>query len=527
MIDPYISPPADDYSTIDLGDDWSTVEALAAWRREGVGGKVIAVFAEPELAAVYADELGVTAVAWLPLLGQLVAAAMPPRPRAAVAPSPVVVGDGRVARCLVEALVEGWADPGQPLEVHCVGAEPGWAQEASSIVEPQGQLTWSELPTRAVPVVRRILELVAAWSPPARKNGDPTGPTVLVALESATESMSLANSVATAVQGARVGVVVPDATVWPAVDGVAVFDIAQARRAALDLHAAGSTRLSDQLLAEVAWLGAPDSMVTRPKTPIFAEAVYGSDFAPLPFTSQGRLLREQLRAVSAALPEIIRAGCLEPADRARRTEPVILTPAELQSMALEILRALGAEGAGVKDTAIELAYLLPAIASRAGLPLQRPTDYVPLLTYDDVERLAPLVHFAYQDVSAVTGNATASPLAGALWDQLTEFERAGNRAVLVGAAVAHAVLGLDWRSARDSTGLRMTDDQIERLAELEHRRWAVHQRRNGAGSHEWMKPWFGPKETRVSEGAKEYDRHIVRQTILILAGADVEVFVGS
>lgn len=524
MTSPFV-PSTADGSVIDLGDDPATVAALAAWRRERAGEPVVAVFDEPELAAVYSDEPGVTAVAWLPVLGRQVAAAMPPRPKASVAPPPVVVGDGRVARHLVEALIEGWADPGQPLQVHCLGAHADWAQEVDLVVQPRGHLSWSELPARPIPVVRRVHELAAAWRQPARKKADPTGPTVLIALESATETMSVAAAVVSSVPNARVGAIVPDAAQWPSVPGVSVFDIADARRAAADVERTAPTRLAEQLLAEVAWLGAPDSAVTCPDVPILAAARYGPDGAVLPLNGQRRHLRDQLAAVSEALPAIIRAGCLERADRLRATEPVILTPRELLGMAAEIMRVLGVEGAGSRHTAIELAYLLPAIAGRAGLPLRRRSDYVPLLTYDEVERLAPLVHFAYEDISARTGNATGSPLAGALWDQLTEFERAGNRAVLVGAAVGHAVLGLDWRPAEERAGLLPLDDRVERLAELEHRRWAIYQRRNGAGSHEWMKPWSGSESERVSEGAKEYDRHIVRQTIPILAGAGVEVFV--
>lgn len=169
--------------------------------------------------------------------------------------------------------------------------------------------------------------------------------------------------------------------------------------------------------------------------------------------------------------------------------------------------------------AVELAYALPGIASRAGEPLQRPSGYEPLLTFDDVERLAPLVHLAYQDISVETSNATDSPLAGALWDQLTEFERAGNRAVLTGTAVAHGLLGLRWRSSDRPTTYVLDADEIERLAELEHRRWAIHQRRNGAPSHRWMEPW-----SDLTEGVKDYDRHIMRQAIGLLAAAGIEVY---
>ncbi|WP_432558801.1 hypothetical protein [Granulicoccus sp. GXG6511] len=523
MADPSTSTVPDPMHVIASGDDATVVNDFEAWRSQHPDEPVILVFGEPELAAIFRDTPQVAAsVAWLPAVARRVAAELPPRPRSTVAPSPIVIGDGRIARHLVAAMVEGWADPGQPLEVHCVGTDPAWAQEAEIVVGPQGRLTWSQLPLRPVPVVRRIRELVRAWQAPARRKGDPVGPTVLIALEAADVAMSLGVAIGADVPDARVGVLLEHAAPWPPVPGTDVFDLGSLRRAVA--RGSGDPVL-EELFAEVAWVSAPSSLVTRPEVPIFAEAAYADGGAPLPFEEQPAPLQDQLSAVAAALPEILAAGALTYADRALRAEPVVLTPNELLAMAREILRALRVEDdQGARQTAIELAYLLPGIVARAGRPLQRPEDYRALLTFGDVERLAPLVHLAYQDVSAETDNATGSPLAGALWDQLTEFERAGNRAVLVGAAVCHAVLGLTWQPAAAEAGQLVLDvERNERLAELEHRRWAIHQRRNGAEDHQWMKPWNGPEGEAVTEGAKEYDRHIVRQILRFVQDVGIEV----
>ena len=519
MANPLTTPSHPDVHVIACDNDRATVEALAQWREEHPDDHVVAVFAEPELAVAYADEPLVAALAWLPTFGRRVAAAMPPSPRATVAPPPVVIGDGRVARYLVTALVEGWADPGQPLEVHCVGESAGWAQEAEVVLASRGRLTWSETVARPIPVVRRVLELVEAWEAPARKRGDVTGPTVLVALDDPAVAVGIAAAVAASVAGARVGVVVPDAAPWPSVAGVTMFATADVWREAVDAHRAPAAVLVEQLLADVAWVAAPGSLVTCPEAPIFAEASYDLHSDLLPLGEQPVVLRDQLAAVAAALPAIVSAGSLELADPARRLDPVILTPGELLGMASEIQRVLGADEQGTRQAAVELAYLLPGIASRAGRPLRRPCGYEPLLTFDEVERLAPLVHLAYQDISGETDNATDSPLAGALWDQLTEFERAGNRAPLVGVAVAHALLGLDWRASENPTVYPLDADELEQLGELEHRRWAIHQRRNGVESHRWMEPW-----SDLTEGVKDYDRHIMRQVIGFLTAAGVEVY---
>lgn len=510
---------------IALDDDLLTAEALVSWRGAHPHEPVVVVFGEPETAALYREAAEVTALAWLPVFARRVASAMPPSARASVSPPPIVIGDGRVARYLTAALVESWAEPGQPLDVHCVGADPGWAQEADAVVQPRGRLTWSEIPLRPVPVVRRVAELAADWEPPVRKRADPAGPTVVVALEEADGALSIAAAVAASVPQARVGVVVPHADQWPSVTGVTVFETSQAWRAAVEAHRTPSALLVEQLLAEVAWLAAPDSETTRPEVPIFAPAASTASGEPRPLADQSPTLRSQLDAVAAALPAIVEAGALELAGPADRVDAIILTPGELLGMAEEILRALQIpDEPGARHTAVELAHLMPGIASRAGRPLRRPAGYAPALTFEDVERLAPLVHLVYQDVSAETGNATDSPLAGVLWEQLTEFERAGNRAVLAGAAVGHALLGLDWRASTRPKSLTLGDAEVERLAELEHRRWAIHQRRNGATAHEWMKPWEGPEGQCVTEGAKEYDRRIVRQVIGFLSNAGVEVF---
>lgn len=506
--------------------DAAVVEEFDLRRNGRPGETFILMFGEPALASLFrADPRVVASVAWLPEVARQVTALLPPRPRTTVAPPPIVIGDGRVACALVAALVEGSAEPGQPLEVHCLGGDPAWAHEAGISVEPQGQLSWSELAMRPLPVARRVRELVEAWQVPARKRGDPAGPAVLIALDDAAAAVSIAVTVESSVPKARVGVLLEGAGRWPAVPGVTVFDLVAMRRALVDAVGEPVTVLAEQLLAEVAWVSAPGSAVTRPVASVFAEAGYADNQEPLPWAEQPAELRDQVSVVAAALPRIMAAGSLEFADRVLGHEPVVLTPGELARMAAKILRVLGvAEDSGTRQTAVELAYLLPGIAGRAGQPVQRPAEYAPLLTFADIERLAPLVHLAYQNVSVATNNATGSPLAGALWHQLTEFDRAGNRAVLAGAAVCHAVLGLDWRALGDeSAELVLDDDRIERLAELEHRRWATYQRRNGAGDHKWMKPWNGPEDEAVTEEAKMYDRLIVRNVIGFLRGANIEV----
>lgn len=298
MAHPPTAIPADAH--VIAGDnDLATVEAVAGHRRTRPDEHIVAVFEEPELANLYADEPFVTALAWLSAFGRRVAAAMPPSPRLAIAPPPVVIGDGRVARYLVAALVEGWAEPGQPLDVHCLGEDPAWAQEAEVVVEPRGRLTWSETIMRPIPVVRRVVDLTDAWKPPVQKKGSPTGPTVLLALDDPAASMSIAAGLVALVKDVRVGVVVPDAAPWLSVAGIQVFSTDEARHHAVDAHRAPLTLLVEQLLSDVAWVAAPDAEVTRPVAPIFAEAAYASTGESVPLGAQPVVLREQLTAIAA------------------------------------------------------------------------------------------------------------------------------------------------------------------------------------------------------------------------------------
>ena len=134
-----------------------------------------------------------------------------------------------------------------------------------------------------------------------------------------------------------------------------------------------------------------------------------------------------------------------------------------------------------------------------------------------VELLAPQVHLAYQRISEETGNATGSPLALELWENLDDFTKASNRAAITGSAVTHAAAGLTWRRPTPDGGATLDDALLEELGRLEHRRWAIHERRNGRGDHEWAKPWTEIKDVQ------HYDIAIMRHLPRILAAANMEL----
>lgn len=127
------------------------------------------------------------------------------------------------------------------------------------------------------------------------------------------------------------------------------------------------------------------------------------------------------------------------------------------------------------------------------------------------------MHLAYQRISEETGNATGSPLALELWENLDDFTKASNRAAITGSAVTHAAAGLTWRRPTQEGGATLDEALLTELGRLEHRRWAIHERRNGRGNHEWAKPWNEIKNVQ------HYDIATMRHLPRILAAAHMEL----
>lgn len=521
MSSPDATQQASGQQVIQRPSDFDTIEALAQARAASASLPLTALFMDDSVAELFRDDPNTKAVAWGPVLAHMISTAFPPSPRQRVAPSPIVVGDGAWARLVVKAYVTDWADPGQPLTVHCLGTSADWVHDARDETAPRGDLTWSFVPLRPGSVAKRVAELVSAWPAPRQKHATVAGPAVVVALSDESLGAAIAAEVARQTPAARVAVVVSDLTIWPAVAGVRFISTTDAQRLALDDHDAPDDRLARLLLDDIEWLSAPDAEVTRPVVALFAKVLRDATGTARPLAEQPTDLQKQLSAVAGAVETIVAAGNARLSTLPSLSDaPVIFTPGELGGMASEILRVLGVkESPGARLTALELAFRLPAMVARTGRVVARPAGHRQLLTFETVELLAPLVHLAYQNVGSQTGNATGSPLAFEMWEQVTEFYRAGNRAAVVGCAVAHAAEGFDWRGSTSPRELALTVDQVERLAELEHRRWAIHQRRNGAGDHDWMKPWAD-----VKDSVKQYDRHIARALPAILADASIEVY---
>lgn len=504
-----------------LAPDAVTAARVAAQLATQPASPVRAVFFDDAAARIFDAVPGVEATAWGPLLARQVTEAFPPRPLAAVAPPPIVVGDAPLARMVAEAWARGWAEPGQPLTVHCVGLDPAWSQEAREETVGQGVITWSQCVLRPGPIVRRVLQLVAQWPAPNAKKTTPAGPAVVVATAEDVTTLAIAVAVAREVPGARVAAVVSGDTAWPELDGVAVFTGQQAVAAVDDTR---ESRLARLLLRELGWLGSPEAEVTAPEAPIFAPFVFDDDGLPSAWEGQSAEVRAELDLVAGNCRGILAAGNVDLVDfRPPGADVVIPTPGELRAMADALLALLGvAPDSGSLLTALEVAHRLPTLAARVGLTPVRPEGYRQVLPFSVVEALGAQVHRRYLLIAAETNNATGSETAFETWAELSEEKRASSRAVVLSFAIACAATGLDWRATDASIAPLEFDAALrDRLGQLEHRRWAHNERRNGNPGHTWLLPWDAPEMT---DGAKLYDVEIMRAMPGILATAQVEVF---
>lgn len=498
---------ADDLATVAL-----VVEALDA----DAEASVAAAFFDQSTSEIFRSVPRVEALAWGSQLARRIATELPPNPVGSVAPPPIVVGDAPMARLVATQWVKGWAEPGARKLLHCVGHNGVWAQEAKEESEPDGTLTWSESSLRPGPVLRRVRELLDEWTPPA--TFDPTGPAVFVATDDEVTTVAIASAIAHQVPGARVAAIVSGVARWPGIPGVRLFSLAEARQPGALRHRSPSEELARLLLADYAWLAGPNAEATAPPVSLFGSFTYDGE-VPLSWDNQPGQTQAAVSLVAEACGRVLSAGQVElGAEPTPGGAPIILSPTELRAMACTILSLLEVD---VDDahllTALEVAVRLPVLATRAGLSPVRPPAYQPLLDHGSVEVMAQQVHLAYLQVSQETSNATQSSLANAFWGELDDFEKASNRAVVTGSAIAHAMLGFEWRHAKRPVAPEF-DAVIEALAELEHRRWAINQRINGRQNHKWAIAW-----DKVTDGAKEYDAAIVRAIPAIFATMNLEV----
>lgn len=133
-----------------------------------------------------------------------------------------------------------------------------------------------------------------------------------------------------------------------------------------------------------------------------------------------------------------------------------------------------------------------------------------------VESLARAIHSAYLEAGDAQEAIRTDP-SMVPWDELPGALRESSRDQA--AHIRHKLdaIGCDVRPAGDEAGddqFRLEPDEVEFLAELEHRRWVHERLRNGwvQGPRDPMKrttPYLVPWE-ELSERMRDYDRLFVR-----------------
>jgi ppGpp synthetase/RelA/SpoT-type nucleotidyltranferase len=143
------------------------------------------------------------------------------------------------------------------------------------------------------------------------------------------------------------------------------------------------------------------------------------------------------------------------------------------------------------------------------------------------ERVARAVHDAYR--AARTADRTAADPAVAVWDDLDEGLRESNRQQADDIAAKLRTIGCTVVPV-DSPGepARLTDADVERLAEMEHGRWNVERLRAGwtwgetrdanARTSPYLVEWV-----HLPDDVQEYDRQAVREIPELLAAIGLSI----
>lgn len=480
------------------------------------------LFDEPAAARAWRQR-GYHAVSRTDALALAALRAVPPWPGDRAAPPPVVVGDTPLAGAIVRRIAIGWQQPGERIGIHRVvrhrtHATPLLDEDVDEASDPHD-------------ILEAIGRRREAWPEPPETHATVTGPTIYVA--DADDPLALGGLLAAHLTDARV-VVVADAAAGRPTLGLTVLS-----RQEYLADPAVLLLTDDALLAEEVFAEAAHWPADLPS--LFGVLARDAAGRLLPFAAQPDAVRRGVGAVAGLADDLLRdLGILlgEPEPwpgfetlvprssatdaSAPRPAPVSLTPAELSAAADRLVHAMpapdGVDVAEHRQRAIELAARLPVLLARAGRRPRRPPEHRDPLA--DLPVWAPNVHAQYRLTVRRTA-ATGHDNAERCWEELSPFEQASSRAQLADIPAKLAAVGLDCRPAADPDAplFVFAEDLVERLAVLEHRRWAHVQRRHGRPDHRFVVHWDD-----LAESDKDLDRDAVRAIPHLLRFVGLDVF---
>lgn len=455
----------------------------------------------------------------------------------------IVIGDGPIASEVLRGSVRGWQQPGEIMEIHAIGHDRTWFDEALVELSQRVNASWTEVPGARASVTREVSRLINEWIPPRRADRFTIeGPSIVISYADETVTGPIADQLAVTQPKARITAVVDSAREWvtpetrPNLTFVGSDDLLVEHS---DLMRGRIDALCDEIVAELSRWPASRTVIAAIERP-------GDGGLPV-LAKQPEETRKRIRAIADNLAEILAAGNIGLGRHvAIESEPILNNPSELIRMADALGELVppvavadpvpssdehGAADAQLIDRdmearvrRLEFAARLSTMAARAGFLPHRPKGISNDLSPGQIQRLALRAHAGYLDTAKEYENATRSDNWNREWSELEAVDRHSNLAQIFDAPVKLAMLGLTWRTSDEPVVHTFNDDEIELLAELEHRRWHHFQNRNGRYGHDWAKPWFD-----LEEDVKSYDRVAVRllPAMLALEGLEIVPFAES
>ena len=451
----------------------------------------------------------------------------PPFPSDAAVPDPVVVGDGPLAAELTRRIILGWQHDGWRPHVLCLSERTGWAGDL--VQKFGGAVQVEQMALLPACVEARVTDFRDTWVPPEKGRGTVGGIRVYLALTESSKAVTIARELLED-PATHIGLIVDQSTHWKdlfkdVTDRVRLIsrDALLADPQVLKRNEADLLRAELRRDAE-SW---PPDSPSLFSTDIVRDENGGDIVDVTPDTRRLELGVDLLtRDDARAAREVLEAGGMK-AETGIPLEPAPLAgPSQLRSMQL-ILRNLLAEALpgnadihDVRQWALDLASRLPEMMQRSGWTIT--SDTPPLLDSGSIERLAKQVHDNYRRQGLAEGNPTGSRLVETPWEELSEFDKSSNRAVVLDYPVKLASVGLDWRRSKNpAPAPELTDEQVFTLSVTEHRRWSHFQRRNGREGHYFNKPWDD-----LTKGQQSLDENVVNTMGSLLASEGIEIIQG-
>ena len=453
----------------------------------------------------------------------------PPFPSDAAVPDPVVVGDGPLAAELTRRIILGWQHDGWRPRVLCLSERTGWAGDL--VQKFGGAVQVEQMALLPACVEARVTEFRDTWVPPEKGRGTVGGIRVYLALTESSKAVTIARELLED-PTTHIGLVVDQNTYWRDLFGDVTDRVRLISRDALLADPKVLERNEADLLRSELRRDAeswPPDSPSLFSTDIVRDENSGDIVDVTPDMRRLELGVDLLtRDDARAAREVLEAGGMK-AETGIPLEPAPLAgPSQLRSMQLILRKFLAdalpgnADIHDVRQWALDLASRLPEMMQRSGWTIT--SDTPPLLDSGSIERLAQQVHDNYRQQGLAEGNPTGSRLVETPWEELSEFNKSSNRAVVLDYPVKLASIGLDWRRSTAPTpapALELTDEQKSTLSVAEHRRWSHFQRRNGREGHYFNKPW-----DELTTGQQSLDENIINTMGSFLASEGIEIIQG-